>query len=202
MAHSYKSTFDFEKLEISTPVKNTSTGTWDCDITYDNKPLTISMPKVALVKDTGMIIFKGKHLEEYLKTVENIETLVCDHLYKNSREIFNGKVFEENKFKNSLRPSIEIDSQNNIVYFQTDVSSDVKSFDTFGDKINFSDVGNSVSVVVKVEKCSFTKELFDIRYMITQIKSRKPEKLGVSFDIPVEKKEVVENAEESENFFD
>lgn len=200
MVLSYKTIPDQTLLEIFPAVKNSETNKWDCKIKYEDKVFTFNTPKVN-IKD-GVLFFDINKKKIFLDFLEKIDESVINYLYENCEKIFNGKKFTLERLKNSLQPQIDID-ENGTVSLCTTFDDNVKFFNTFGDQIQLQEIGKHCSAVLCVEKVTFTKDLFKLKYTIKVIKSSKFEKNNENFDEPI--KQVQENVEitkDPDNFFD
>lgn len=200
MVLNYKTIPDQTLLEISPAVKNPETNKWDCKIKYEDKLLTFNTPRVN-IKD-GVIFFNIKKKKIFLDFLEKINETVINFLYENCEKIFKGKKFTLERLKNSLQPQIDID-ENGTVSLCTTFDDNVKFFNTFGDQIQLHEVGQHCSAVVCVEKVTFTKDLFKLKYTVKVIKSSKFEKNNENFDEPVKSfPEIIETVKDPDNFFD
>lgn len=200
MVLSYKTIPDQTLVEISPAVKNPETNKWDCKIKYEDKLFTFNTPKVN-IKD-GVLFFDIKKKKIFLDFLEKIDETIINYLVENCEKIFKGKKFTLERLKNSLQPQINID-ENGTVSLSAIFDDNVKFFNTFGDPIQPNEVGKYCSVVICVEKVTFTKDLFKLKYVIKVIKSSKFEKNNENFDEPVkELPQTVELAKDPDNFFD
>lgn len=200
MVLNYKTIPDQTLLEISPAVKNLETNKWDCKIKYEDKLFTFNTPRVN-IKD-GILFFDIKKKKIFLDFLEKIDETIINYLAENCEKIFKGKKFTLERLKNSLQPQIDID-ENGIVSLSAIFDDNVKFFNTFGDSIQPQEIGNHCSAVICVEKVTFTKDLFKLRYVLKVIKSSKFEKNNENFDEPIiQNLEVVDNVKDSDNFFD
>jgi hypothetical protein len=200
MVLSYKTIPDQNLVEISPAVKNPETNKWDCKIKYEDKLLTFNTPKVN-IKD-GVLFFDIKKKKIFLDFLEKIDETIINYLAENCEKFFKGKKFTLERLKNSLQPQIDID-ENGTVSLSAIFDDNVKFFNTFGDPIQPNEVGKYCSAVICVEKVTFTKDLFKLKYVIKVIKSSKFEKNNENFDEPVkELPQTVELEKDPDNFFD
>ena len=125
-------------------------------------------------------------------------------MFENSSKLFKGKKFSLERLKNGLQPSINI-SENGDVTLYTEISPNVSCFDMFGSLTELNEISKNVTAVILVEKIVFDKDLYTIKYIVTHLKSTKPEKNETfSFETPKKVEEVEINEEQpgDGNFFD
>lgn len=197
------SELDYTKLGINPPVKNLETMEYECALTYEGEPLLFSSPRIQKVEDS--LVFNIIHKKKFLDFLEHLEGQIVTWLFENSTKLFKGKKFSLERIKDSLQPSIDI-SENGNVTLNTEISPDVTCFDLFGSLTGLNEVGQNVTAVILLDKIIFDKDLFVINYIVTHLKTTKPEKnVNFSFEAPKKIEEHVEIIEEclgDGNFFD
>jgi hypothetical protein len=173
-----KSELSPDLINISKAVKNLDTGKWDCKITYDNEDLIFLTPRCKLLSD-GRLHFNIQSKKNFMSFLEHLENRVVNYFYSNCKTIFNGKTFTLERLRDSLECSIDIIDDGSVT-MNTIVSENVKCFDIYGNNTELSELGEYVSAHVYIDKISFTKELFKIRYVLVNIKTSKV-KISASF---------------------
>jgi hypothetical protein len=197
------SEIDVTKLSINPPVKNQETSEYECELNYDGEQLQFSSPRIRRQEDS--LDFNIIHKRKFLDFIEHLEEQIISWLFTNSTKLFKGKKFSLEKLKDSLQPSIDI-SEIGIVSLKTEISEDVMCFDLFGSHTELNEVGKNVTAVILVDKLVFDKDLFMIDYVVTHLKTTKPEKnMNFSFETSKKVEEEVEIINEQPgdgNFFD
>lgn len=195
----YKENVKLKDIRIAESNKNKDTNTWDCEVSYLNGPLLVSTPRLKI--QDGFLVFNGKHKKKFLDFLENLENSLVETLYEDSLIVFKGKKFSQQRLKESLEPSIDIEHSD--ILLKTVVSDNVKCFDLFGDSIEYEKISKDVSAVLQIDKIIFNKDLYRINYKITHLKMTKPEKIDeINFEPLKIEINHIEESETSCNFFD
>lgn len=170
MIRSYKESVNSEDLDVKAAVKNTETKKW----VFSVKDFLFQTPRIKIIKETGTLIFKLESKKQFFNYLELLEESVCDHLYKNSEKLFNGKKFSKEKILESMTSSWDIDDSG-YVYLQPEIKdfNDIKCLDIFNNEISYDDLQEKVTAVIKLNSISFSKTSFKINYIFQLLKMSK-----------------------------
>lgn len=200
MVLTYKDTMDYSKIIVSSPVKDNKE--WNCNIAYMEQPLLIQTPRIKFDKELNVLTFKLRTKKEFIEFLENVENGIVQYISKNSKELFSGKIFSDEKIKSCLQSSWDIDDTGYVYIKPGNVSfDDVVCYDIFNKRIEFSEVGHNITALLHVKSVSFSKNLFRVNYIMKQLKiSKFEENKTLEFGEEPEKQNVREN--DDLNFFD
>jgi hypothetical protein len=177
MVLSYRDKLDEKFFKVSSPSRNEETKTWDMDFLYDSKPFMFLTPRIKLSKDTGQLIFNINSKIEFVNFIEEVQYNIIKYISSNSKNLFNGKEFSEDKLIDCLKQTWDIDDMG-VGHFDTinEDLSKVRCTDPFNNQIEYAKISQDVSAIVSAKNISFTKNLFTINYEIKHLKMTKPEK--------------------------
>jgi hypothetical protein len=146
------------------------------DILYNNKPLYIQTPKSKLISINGvnLKVNLNKH-GSFLNLFQKLNEKLKQCVYINSKKLFNGKQFTENKINNSYQSNINVNEKEFIL--DVHLSKDVKIFNTFMESISEEIkstkeelLNKNVTCILHVKNIIFTKTTIHTFISIEHIK--------------------------------
>ena len=159
--HSYKQKLNLENISLR--YKGKRSDKWYIEVKYCDRPLVFQTP--VLIKKENVL--ESEENIAFLEYITSLEELIVMKMHEESKNLFNGRVYSQNKIKGSMNNSWII-SDAKMQFLLSEPSEDLPTRARF---------------IFAVENIIFTKTDFKIEYTIENTKDKKKKPMVNYFEI-------------------
>lgn len=181
-----KDEVNLELLDVKLPVKVEDK--WVLELLYNKEPITFQSPTLRLDSQNKKLFFDATKKKIFFEFIDALETTLLFKISEKSESLFKGKTFSVQQLQEAMVSSLNV---SNDLVADFDLSNALQNtvfLSLFGESSTFDKMSKNVVCIFKLDSVHFTKKTFTFNYTISHMKSKKPEKVDVSFEESFEDK--------------
>lgn len=177
----YKQDIQVDKLFISEPKKYGER--WVMDLSYCEQPMSFQPPTLRLNKELKQLCFNSYKKHDFLNFIDRLEKVIIEYIGSNCERLFKGKIFSEEKLKDSLKTSWDVGDDGVVsIDYEKYITDSTVFLSVFEEDINHESLTNNVVCVFVLDSIVFSKNNFELKYFISHLKSKKVDNSVNFFD--------------------